>query len=98
VALLRASKALDKIKSGDADEKTGIDIIAGPSRRRSSRSPELRRRGGDRGGQGPGSKDVNFGFNADTLEYGDLIKGGVIDRRRSSAARSRTRRASVPCS
>jgi chaperonin GroEL len=25
------------------------------------------------------SKDENFGFNADTGEYGDLVKAGVID-------------------
>ncbi len=25
------------------------------------------------------SKDDNFGFNADTGEYGDLVKAGVID-------------------
>jgi chaperonin GroEL len=25
------------------------------------------------------SKDLNFGFNADTLKYGDLVKQGVID-------------------
>lgn len=25
------------------------------------------------------SKDENFGFNADTSEYGDLVKMGVID-------------------
>ena len=25
------------------------------------------------------SKDDNFGFNADTEEYGDLVKAGVID-------------------
>jgi len=26
-----------------------------------------------------GSKDENFGFNADTGEYGDMVKMGVID-------------------
>jgi chaperonin GroEL len=26
------------------------------------------------------SKDENFGFNAETGEYGDLVKMGVIDR------------------
>ena len=25
------------------------------------------------------SKDENFGFNADTGEYGDMVKAGVID-------------------
>ncbi|HZE96609.1 MAG TPA: chaperonin GroEL [Planctomycetota bacterium] len=80
VALLRASKALDKIKSGDADEKTGIDII-----RRAVEAP-IKQIAWNSGVEGAivvdkvlESKDVNFGFNADTLEYGDLIKGGVID-------------------
>jgi chaperonin GroEL len=80
VALLRASKALDKIKTSDPDEKTGIDII-----RRAVEAPikQIARNSGVEGAivvdKVLESKDVNFGFNADTLEYGDLIKGGVID-------------------
>jgi chaperonin GroEL len=80
VALLRASKALDKIKGSDDDEKTGIDII-----RRAVEAP-IKQIAWNSGVEGAivvdkvlESKDVNFGFNADTLEYGDLIKGGVID-------------------
>jgi len=80
VALLRASKALDKLKGGDQDEKTGIDII-----RRAVEAPivQIARNSGVEGAivvdKVLESKDVNFGFNADTLEYGDLLKGGVID-------------------
>src|SRR5258706_623750 len=80
VALLRASKALDKIKGSDDDEKTGIDIV-----RRAVEAP-IKQIAWNSGVEGAivvdkvlESKDVNFGFNADTLEYGDLIKGGVID-------------------
>jgi chaperonin GroEL len=80
VALLRASKALDKIKGNDHDEKTGIDII-----RRAIEAP-IKQIAWNSGVEGAivvdkvlESKDVNFGFNADTLEYGDLIKEGVID-------------------
>jgi chaperonin GroEL len=80
VALLRASKALDKIKGIDDDEKTGIDIV-----RRAVEAP-IKQIAWNSGAEGAivvdkvlESKDVNFGFNADTLEYGDLIKGGVID-------------------
>jgi len=80
VALLRASKALDKIKGSDDDEKTGIDII-----RRAVEAP-IKQIAWNSGVEGAivvdkvmESKDVNFGFNADTLEYGDMIKGGVID-------------------
>jgi chaperonin GroEL len=80
VALLRAAKALDKIKGVDDDEKTGIDIV-----RRAVEAP-IKQIAWNSGVEGAivvdkvmESKDVNFGFNADTLEYGDLIKGGVID-------------------
>jgi len=80
VALLRAAKALDKIKGADDDEKTGIDIV-----RRAVEAPiiQIARNSGVEGAivvdKVMESKDVNFGFNADTLEYGDLLKGGVID-------------------
>jgi chaperonin GroEL len=80
VALLRASKALDKIKGVDQDEKTGIDIV-----RRAVEAP-IKQIAWNSGVEGAivvdkvlESKDVNFGFNADTLEYGDLLKFGVID-------------------
>ena len=80
VALIRASKALDKIKGSDDDEKTGIDII-----RRAVEAPikQIARNSGVEGAivmdKVRESKDVNFGFNADTLEYGDMLKFGVID-------------------
>src|ERR1051325_7493430 len=80
VALLRASKALDKLKGSDQDEKTGIDIIL-----RAVEAPivQIARNSGVEGAivvdKVLESMDVNFGFNADTLEYGDLVKGGVID-------------------
>jgi len=80
VALLRASKVLDKLKGGDDDEKTGIDII-----RRAVEAPimQIARNSGVEGAivvdKVLESKDVSFGFNADTLEYEDLVKGGVID-------------------
>jgi len=80
VALLRAAKALDRVKVSDPDEKTGIDII-----RRAVEAP-IKQIAWNSGVEGAivvdkvlESKDVNFGFNADTLEYGDMIKGGVID-------------------
>jgi chaperonin GroEL len=80
VALLRAAKALDKIRAGDDDEKTGIDIV-----RRAVQAPimQIARNSGVEGAivvnKVLESKDVNFGFNADTLEYGDLLEGGVLD-------------------
>jgi len=80
VALLRASKALDRIRGVDQDEKTGIDIV-----RRAVEAP-IKQIAWNSGVEGAivvdkvlESKDANFGFNADTLEYGDLMKFGVID-------------------
>jgi chaperonin GroEL len=80
VALIRASKALDKIKPVNEDEKTGIDIV-----RRAVEAP-IRQIASNSGVDGAividkvrDSKDTNFGFNADTLEYGDMLKFGVID-------------------
>jgi chaperonin GroEL len=80
VALIRASKVLDKVKALNDDEKTGIDII-----RRAVEAPikQISTNSGVDGGvvidKVRESKDVNFGFNAETLEYGDMLKFGVID-------------------
>jgi chaperonin GroEL len=80
VALIRAAKALDKIKAANEDEKTGIDIV-----RRAIEAP-IKQIASNSGVDGAividkvrESKDTNFGFNADTLEYGDMLKFGVID-------------------
>ena len=80
VALIRASKALDKVKTLNDDEKTGVDIV-----RRAVEAPikQISQNSGVDGGvvidKVRESKDVNFGFNAETLEYGDMLKFGVID-------------------
>jgi chaperonin GroEL len=80
VALIRASKVLDKVKAANDDEKTGIDIV-----RRAVEAP-IRQISTNSGVDGAividkvrDHKDTNFGFNADTLEYGDMLKFGVID-------------------
>jgi chaperonin GroEL len=80
VALIRAAKALDKIKTATDDEKTGVDII-----RRAVEAP-IKQIASNSGVEGAiviekvsEAKDVNFGFNAETLEYGDMMKFGVID-------------------
>jgi chaperonin GroEL len=79
VALVRAAKALDGMK-GDGDEQIGINII-----RRACQEP-LRQIIGNAGYEGAivvekvtSSSNVNFGFNAATEEYQDLVEGGVID-------------------
>ncbi len=80
VALIRAAKALDKVKAANDDERTGIDIV-----RRAVEAP-IRQIAANSGVDGAividkvrDAKDVNFGFNAETLEYGDMLKFGVID-------------------
>ena len=79
VALVRASAALAKLK-GEGDEQIGINII-----NRACQEP-LRQIVGNAGHEGAiitekvnASKDVNYGFNAATGEYQDLVAAGVID-------------------
>jgi len=79
VALLRAGKVLKELKSA-GDEQIGIDII-----RRAIEEP-LRQIAGNAGFEGAviiekvrGNSDTNFGFNAATGEFEDLVKTGVID-------------------
>jgi chaperonin GroEL len=79
VALVRSIKALDALKLG-GDEKVGVDIV-----RRALEEP-LRQIANNTGWEGSivvqkvkESKDVNFGFNAETEAFGDLLKDGVID-------------------
>jgi chaperonin GroEL len=79
VALLRAQPVLDKVK-GSEDEKIGVEIV-----RRALEEP-IRMIVANAGQEGSiivakirESKDKNFGFNAATDEYEDLVKSGVID-------------------
>ena len=79
VALLRAGKVLATLKA-DGDEQIGIDII-----RKATEEP-LRQISGNAGYEGAivvekvrSSDDPNYGFNAATGVYEDLVKAGVID-------------------
>ena len=78
-ALLRALPALEKIKA-EGDELVGIGIV-----RRALEEParQIAHNAGFEGavviGKIRDSKDEHFGFNADTGEYVDLVKAGVID-------------------
>ncbi len=79
VALLRCIPALDRLKLED-DEAIGVNIV-----KRALEEP-LRQIAVNAGLEGAvivarvrESKDVNFGFNAATDEFGDLLKAGVID-------------------
>ena len=85
VTLVRAAKALEKFQinaegEGDPDEQIGVNIV-----RRALEEP-LRQIVQNAGKEGAvvvervrGEKNENFGFNAQTEEYGDMVKAGVID-------------------
>jgi len=80
VAVLRARKALEKLKKElEGDEKVGIDIIL---RALTSPVKQIAANGGLDGSlvaqKVEDSSDTNFGFNAATGEYEDLVKAGII--------------------
>jgi chaperonin GroEL len=79
VALIRAQKALDKVR-GSEDEKIGVEIV-----RRAIEEP-IRAIASNAGVEGSivlakvkESKEKNFGYNAASDDYEDLVKAGVID-------------------
>jgi chaperonin GroEL len=79
VALARCAAALDKVKA-DGDEQIGINIV-----KRAITEPlrQIVENAGEEGavilGKVLESKETNFGFNAFTNEYEDLVKAGVLD-------------------
>jgi chaperonin GroEL len=80
VALLRAQAALKGLKLDETDEQIGVDIV-----RRALEEP-IRMIVQNAGGEGSivvekvrGSKDKNYGYNALTDTYEDLVASGVID-------------------
>ena len=78
-ALLRCLPALEKLKFHD-DEAIGVNIV-----KRALEEPvrQIAQNAGHEGalivGRVRESKDENFGFNAETGEFEDLVKAGVID-------------------
>lgn len=79
VALIRAQKALDGLKGDNSDQDMGISIL-----RRAIESP-LRQIVANAGYESSvivnkvaESKD-NFGFNAATGQYGDMVEMGILD-------------------
>ncbi len=79
-ALLRASAILEKLKGDDQDEQTGINII------RNALEHPIRQIAENAGVDGAvvvekvrSNSDLNYGLNADTMQYGDLLKQGVVD-------------------
>jgi chaperonin GroEL len=80
VAFIRAQSSLKGLKLDDSDEQIGVDIV-----RRALEEP-LRMIAQNAGAEGSivvekvrASKDKNFGYNALTDNYEDLVAAGVID-------------------
>src|SRR5665647_1505501 len=80
VALVRAQKVLKTLKLADSDEQIGVGIIS-----RAIEEP-IRMIVQNAGGEGSiviekvrNSKEANFGYNALTDEYENLVEAGVID-------------------
>jgi chaperonin GroEL len=79
VALARCVSALDKLKL-EGDEQIGVNIV-----KRAITEPlrQIVENAGEEGavvlGKVNDSKDINFGYNAQTGEYEDLVKAGVLD-------------------
>ena len=80
VALLRALNSVKSIKTQNDDQKTGVEIV-----RKAITAParQIVENAGDDGAVVVGklleSKDYTYGYNAQTGEYGDLVKAGIID-------------------
>ncbi|WP_341991244.1 chaperonin GroEL [Azorhizobium sp. AG788] len=80
VALLRSIQALVGLKTENPDQKTGIEII-----RRAIQTParQIIANAGDDGSVVVGkileSNVYNFGYNAQTGEYVDMVASGIID-------------------
>jgi chaperonin GroEL len=80
VALLYASKALEKLQPENEDQRVGIEIV-----RRALRSPvrQIAENAGVDGsiviGKLTDQKNGTFGFDAQRGEYVDMVKAGIID-------------------
>ena len=80
VAFIRALGVLEDLKLGDEDEQTGVKIV-----KRALEEPvrQIAQNAGHEGaivvGKIRESKQTNFGFNAETEQFEDLVESGVID-------------------
>lgn len=80
VALLYATRALQNLKGDNNDQQVGIDII-----RRALQAPvrQISENAGAEGsvivGKLMDSTDSNYGYNAQTGEFTDMVKDGIID-------------------
>jgi chaperonin GroEL len=80
VALARASLILSKLKADNDDQRVGIDIV-----RKAVQNPlrQIAENAGEDGAVIAGKildrDDYNWGFDAQTGEFKDLVKAGIID-------------------
>ncbi len=80
VALVQGAKSLDGLEGANNDQNVGINIV-----RKAIEAPlrQIAENSGVDGSVVAGkireSDDASFGFNAQTEEYGDMFKFGVID-------------------
>jgi chaperonin GroEL len=80
VALLFATKALEKLKPENNDQKVGVDIV-----RKALQAPvrQIAENAGTDGsvvvGKLTDKGEANWGFDAQSGEYKDLMKAGIID-------------------
>ncbi|HET9149877.1 MAG TPA: chaperonin GroEL [Alphaproteobacteria bacterium] len=80
VALLYAVRALANLRGGNAEQKVGIDIV-----RRALQAPvrQIAENAGEDGAVIAGKlleqKSDNYGYNAQSGEFEDLVKAGIID-------------------
>jgi chaperonin GroEL len=80
VALLYATRILGKVECENDDQKVGVDIV-----RRALQAPvrQIAENAGVDGAVVAGKlleqKDNNFGFDAQTETYKDLVKAGIVD-------------------
>ena len=80
VALIQGAKALDGVEGANSDQNVGVSIV-----RKALEAPlrQIAENAGVDGSVVAGkireSDDPKFGFNAQTEEYGDMFKFGVID-------------------
>jgi len=80
VALIRGQSALGKLKTANDDQQVGVTIV-----RRALQAParQIAENAGEDGAVVVGKivekDDYAFGYNAQTGQYGNLVKEGVID-------------------
>ncbi|MHB8884155.1 MAG: chaperonin GroEL [Methylovirgula sp.] len=80
VALLRAIKVLDSVVTANGDQKTGVDIV-----RKAIQTPAKQivdNSGGDGAvvvGKLMENTSYSYGYDAQTGQYGDMVKFGIID-------------------